>query len=676
MTDYNKQTVAQLRTLLKDRGIPSTGLTRKAQIIEKLEEADQSLSGESQAGEHVARAPNSGRETSNDAPTSTAPQTQPMDDAPLNPANEVDNEEVVPGQSEEAPGPPIAEAGEPPARPLGPSETATPTLPDATIDANRETVSHIDSDIPPPDQMSVVEHSAEDTTADNEPATIQPSSVYNAAPADPEDVVGPKVTEPADEEVKSEQEERLANNELPHAPGPAAEALRFAKQDQQVSKEALELAAADKAASLAEHEEPSVEKAELLTIPEGSTAETSRLNSEELEMDSKKRKRRSLSPSIPSQDIRAKKRKPSQEPVPEVYLKEDGDVVMEQRSPDGNDVDVDVDSRAAVPTSAHEPDTKTMRKEKTDRYRTLIDSGAGSATQDALHDDRPVAPALHPATPALYIRNFMRPLRPEQLRTHLASLASPPSGSPDASVIQSLFLDAMKTHALVLLSSTTAASRVRASLHGSIWPPEGNRKELWVDFIPEDSVEDWIRQEEDAIAAEKEARLAGRPIPAKRFEVYYPDNDTAVFQEVGSSGAPLDAPRGPRGSMDIRRPSQPVAPTPDTRQDIAASFKTLDQLFSSTTAKPHLYFLPVSDEIAELRLKELENETSRDWAPGETRKGRGIKTEMTFKYSFDEDDRIVEVGGAEDHRGGRGGFRGRGRGGGFRGGRGGGNWRG
>jgi hypothetical protein len=40
MADYNKQTVAQLRQLLKDRGIPSTGLTRKAQIIEKLEGVD------------------------------------------------------------------------------------------------------------------------------------------------------------------------------------------------------------------------------------------------------------------------------------------------------------------------------------------------------------------------------------------------------------------------------------------------------------------------------------------------------------------------------------------------------------------------------------------------------------------------------------------------------------
>jgi hypothetical protein len=40
MTDYNKLTVANLRQLLKDRSIPSTGLTRKAQIVAKLEEAD------------------------------------------------------------------------------------------------------------------------------------------------------------------------------------------------------------------------------------------------------------------------------------------------------------------------------------------------------------------------------------------------------------------------------------------------------------------------------------------------------------------------------------------------------------------------------------------------------------------------------------------------------------
>lgn len=45
MTDYKEKTVAVLRQELKECGIPSTGLTRKAQIIEKLEEDDERKKG-------------------------------------------------------------------------------------------------------------------------------------------------------------------------------------------------------------------------------------------------------------------------------------------------------------------------------------------------------------------------------------------------------------------------------------------------------------------------------------------------------------------------------------------------------------------------------------------------------------------------------------------------------
>ena len=54
MADYNKETVNKLRQLLKERSIPSTGLTRKAQIIEKLEEWDKDNSNEE---EEVGDAP-------------------------------------------------------------------------------------------------------------------------------------------------------------------------------------------------------------------------------------------------------------------------------------------------------------------------------------------------------------------------------------------------------------------------------------------------------------------------------------------------------------------------------------------------------------------------------------------------------------------------------------------
>lgn len=40
MAEYQEKTVADLRQELRERGIPGTGLTRKQQIIEKLEEND------------------------------------------------------------------------------------------------------------------------------------------------------------------------------------------------------------------------------------------------------------------------------------------------------------------------------------------------------------------------------------------------------------------------------------------------------------------------------------------------------------------------------------------------------------------------------------------------------------------------------------------------------------
>lgn len=574
-------------------------------------------------------------------------------------------------------------------------------MPAPTSEPAPETISHIDSDAPPLDPIKAIEHTADDATDENEACAVQHAKVLSAPPTGPEDVVGPRITQPPDIAVEGAKK-GLADDELPNASGPAAEALRFAPERSELPVVFEDTQAEDETNSQSRTEELSVERPELLPIPERSTAGTSRLNTEELEADSRKRKRRSGTPELPSQDIKAKKHRLSHDPAPEIHLKEDDDVVMEQaplqesseateikreHTIDGLSVSTETESTPG------EPDTKREKKENVARYKNLVKSGADETPMEVITDNRPTVPALHPVTAALYIRNFMRPLRPEPLRAHLASLATPPSNSLDASLVKTLFLDAMKTHALVLFSSTTAASRVRALLHSSIWPPEGNRKELWVDFIPDDRVEDWIKEEEDAVIAEKKARASGQSTSPKRFEVVYADTEdgstTATLQEIGST-APSNAPRGPRASIDVQRlAAQQALPTPlvpkDARHDIEASFKTLDELFSSTVAKPQLFFLPVSDEISELRLKELDKETSRDWAPGEIRKGRGIKSEMKYKYSFDEEDRLVESGedrgpwsegyGGRGARGG-GGFRGRGRGGGGHRGRGGDAWRG
>lgn len=92
MADYNKQTVAQLRQLLKDRGISSTGLQRKAQIVRKLEEADNNKE---------------------DAPESDGAQDAPVDDAPPDAIEEVAQAEEDGSAAEQlqVPGPEPSQAG-------------------------------------------------------------------------------------------------------------------------------------------------------------------------------------------------------------------------------------------------------------------------------------------------------------------------------------------------------------------------------------------------------------------------------------------------------------------------------------------------------------------------------------------------------------------------------------
>ncbi|CAI6336953.1 unnamed protein product [Periconia digitata] len=662
MTDYNKQTVANLRQLLKERSIPSTGLTRKAQIIEKLEEWDIQQSAPAQVEASLLAV--DAKATEQDAREKEAEDTAADDGRS---GGKVDGDEAQQ----------ITEAPE--------------SNPEEDVNMSMDNALEASAAIAP---APVAEH-------------IEKGTEINT------DVVVPDV--------------------------PPSGTTTTAGEEPSVSIDVDSLPT-ERTPSSAPDEKPSIEKAQLLPIPERSATTTAepgtRLNTEELEAETRKRKRRSQTPELTAQDVQVKKPRPDDAKAPEIHIQEDKaensgmDSIMEQAAPEAKinetgqrvmdtttDSEGDGDAqKVEQPTSAIDPAadstptasaTASVQKEKAPRYRELLKPTETMETVETTapttSEDRPIVPALHPATPAIYIRNLMRPLRPDLLRAHLVSLASPPSGSPDASIIKSLFLDGMKTHALVHFTTTTAASRARASLHGSIWPPEGNRKELWVDFIPDDKVSDWIQQEEDAIASDKAARSSGRVALAQKFEVVYPDTENgiqAVFQVVGSATTttpavaassdwnPPTSPRRRRASSPRQQisttPFPPTAAPEETRHNIAKSFATLDDLFSSTkTSKPKLYFKPASPATVSLRLKELDRETSVDWTPEEKRKGRGLKHagfsrgDQMIRYTFDEkeDEMVVEIGddfGVREFEGGSGGFGwrgggyGRGRGGGGR----------
>jgi len=285
-------------------------------------------------------------------------------------------------------------------------------------------------------------------------------------------------------------------------------------------------------------------------------------------------------------------------------------------------------------------------------------------------EDRVVTPALHPATSALYIRELMRPLKPETVKDYLMTLATSPNTAVDSSIVTDFHLDSIRTHCLVGFANISAASRVRSSLHNRIWPNERDRRPLSVDFVPEVKLKKWIGVEQSA--------PSGRGQPMKKWEVVYEDEEgeiKAYLQEVGSGHRGLDraavklvqpaaagqgvqgAPSGPRV-----RESEPRAEQP--RVESGKGFQALDDLFKSTVAKPKLYYQPVAKAEVNKRLVLL--------AAG---RGGG-RSDETQRFSF-EDDIIVNKGpdfgnrgrGGYGGRGGGfpGGYRRRGRGGGYRG---------
>ena len=435
-----------------------------------------------------------------------------------------------------------------------------------------------------------------------------------------------------------------------------------------------------------------------------SLSDQSALNKEEVLEDTRKRKRRSQSPPLVVET--AQKRAKAEDGSPRVKMAEDletGSEVKRETENHKEDVMLDVDGaesaldirspskgvalddtgmqadhkEATPPPITSEPSTKLSPSET--RFKNLFTAplkrDASPPSQHVVEDteDRVVTPAVHPASAALYIRNFMRPLQPGNLKDHLASLATPANNSPKPGVIKpdvitNFYLDPIRTHCLAEFNSISAASRVRSALHSKVWPDERTRKPLWVDFVPEEKVRQWIEVQQ--------SESSGRGQAAKRWEVVYEDEEGAIkayLQEAGTAPRAagllptktehgrgvVGAPSGPR----VNEPEQQVRQAEaKPRADGGKGFKALDDLFQSTGAKPKLYFLPVAEQVANRRLDQL--------AAG----SGGGKGEEMRRFTF-EDDHIVDKG-PEFGAAFRGGYRGRGgpyggvqsaRGGGWRG---------
>lgn len=290
-------------------------------------------------------------------------------------------------------------------------------------------------------------------------------------------------------------------------------------------------------------------------------------------------------------------------------------------------------------------DDNSPSRTRDSRFKDLFPtSQKAPLEQPSLHDsavdamaidtDRPISPALHPATSALYIRDFMRPLNSAQLKSHLTTLATPPGQESDADVILNFYLDPIRTHAFVSLTSVSAAARVRSAIHDRIWPDEKTRKPLWADFVPAEKIDEWIEQEQ--------SDKSGGRIGGKKWEVYYDVDEnqtvTALLQEASNfpRAQPVRQPSGPSPAKPRGIEGAPLGPRAQLRAAVSSAPR-LNELFKVTTAKPALYYMPVSKELADKRLDNI------DIASSKRLSGRPVGGEIN-RYTFENNTVLVDRG--------------------------------
>jgi hypothetical protein len=394
-------------------------------------------------------------------------------------------------------------------------------------------------------------------------------------------------------------------------------------------------------------------------------SEETSVSSSEIIEDSRKRKRRSMTPPVEAEEVAEKRAR-----IEEVT---DNDVSFSEAPAEESKEDVkldamDVDEHVKVVSMGinEEDDVKadrrkpeTVKKEPRKPSFMMPPPSQRSPSPGAVAPrDEDIEPALHLASAGIYIANLKRPLQEAALRRHLEKLAASKNDSTESSSpLQLLHLDQVKTHALALFDSMTAASRVRAALHHTYFPVnETGRDPLFVDFIPDDKVGEWINKE-------KGADGTGRTGGIRWHVIYTPDGE-AVHEEVGSRGSisrapstvtPLSrnnsitaAPTAPVASKIPPSPSRPALPPPFSATGVnstplpprqSASFGALSKRFSETKTKPRLYFTTVDPALAQKRLDIFRDETSRDWRETDRKLGDEL-----YRYSFEKGDRFVSTG--------------------------------
>lgn len=607
MTDWSKLKVTDLKDELKARGIPLTGLKLKQQYVDKLEEHD---------AENAAKAEN---DTKYDETTGSK---EELESQPNGEKGEPHDEAVHPSNNTEQKDPQPAEVKD-----------------EAPKESQKEET-----------QVEAIAESSVLQAVTEEQPQQEPAPPEEAPPVPDPDSIGEQVdaTQPGTSKVSGfSGQPDVSTDEQAGEPAPPL------------------VAGISPSQKPAEQESPAPSNQPPSNQPLLESAQTSDVADEE-----RKRKKRSATPVPSEEEIARKKARLSMDE--ETLTEEQASALKEMKSAtetakeirgeavNGAPADVIVEQPGDDMILTTEP-TQQLRDTRVEESRAEENTPQAAPRRSrSPSEERDVPPAIHPATSSLYIRNFKRPLHIPSLRTHIASVAKSRSSPNESDPITLFYLDSIRTHAFVSFTSVAAASRVRSAMHDTRYPNESMREPLFVDFVPDDTVQSWIDQETGG-------GFGGRGGSGRRYEVVYEergDGVEAIFQIVDANKPqpPLQPSRSSRMSIPNDRPGPELLPPgvhpdraafvphvndgdrgrdrdrdrmrqpptgPKNSESTAKGFKALDELFQSTTTKPKLYYKPVPESVAAERL-----DMFRDLRVGYAEMGRSGDEGMK-RYTFE-----------------------------------------
>ena len=603
MSDYEKLKVAALRALLKERNIPSTGLTRKAQFIEKLREADAAaIEVATYHTEQVSAVADPA------ADTNPTPGAAPTSHETMQPVEEDSQNMLV---AEDSQNTLVAEDSQ--NMLVADTEAATPpTNTGASLQAEAEVIETPDEQAQQPPIHSQDE--------------MQPSESLT-------ETLSQTTHDPAAEENKKRKRDESLST---------MDEAKFPTEERHVAKKAKAGEESLSKTSNARETEETFSK----TSNEQETAALSKTsNARETE--------EAFSKTSNEQETAASA-------AVEASVDDNAaDTNMKGAEPDDARSVTNTPIPAVVKTT---PPKQGPSARKDLRFESLFKTEPMTDNEtltSSMTDEVPTPEkSIHPVTRALYIRGFTRPLLLSWLQDHAVAIATPQGAEVTARIIELeqqaktaddeqrsktienelaakkieldqasktvefVYIDTIRSHAFLLFSSTSAAERARAFLHGTVWPKHTWRSAVWVDFIPEDKLHEWVATEKDKNEV-------------SRWEVAYSktrDGHVEATLQPAQMQNRKESNLGTR--VSARSPTRTMSTAEHTHPQQGPAqdrlFATLDQKFRWTKAKPKLYWRTVPNEAVSKRSDNLQTYKSVDWDP------RNVRMSDEFRrYTFD-----------------------------------------